>query len=145
MNKNSEKKGAGTVTLKNDFRVYGMPSFTYFLKKIDSDKNIITDKAPLNFKWIGFLLITFPNCKIIHSIRNPMDICWSMYKNYFPSKRLNFSYSLDNLGSYYLLYKNMMDFWNNTFKDRIYNIEYENLIKNNDWKLLDNELVDDYA
>ena len=104
----------------------------YFLKKIDSDKNIITDKAPLNFKWIGFLLITFPNCKIIHSIRNPMDICWSMYKNYFPSKRLNFSYSLDNLGSYYLLYKNMMDFWNNTFKDRIYNIEYENLIKNNE-------------
>ncbi len=104
----------------------------YFLKKINSDKDIIIDKAPLNFKWIGFLLIAFPNCKIIHSIRNPMDICWSMYKNFFPSKRLNFSYNLNDLGNYYLLYKNMMSFWNSMFKDRIYNIEYENLIKNNE-------------
>ena len=26
----------------------------------------------------------------------------------------------------------MMSFWNSMFKDRIYNIEYENLIKNNE-------------
>ena len=104
----------------------------YFLKKINSDKNIITDKAPLNFKWIGFLFIAFPNCKIIHSIRDPMDTCWSMYKNFFSSKRLNFSYSLNNLGKYYLLYKSLMNFWSGLFKDKIYNIEYENLIKDNE-------------
>ena len=104
----------------------------YFLKKINSDKNIITDKAPLNFKWIGFLLIAFPNCKIIHSTRNPMDICWSMYKNFFSSRRLNFSYSLINLGKYYVLYKNLMIFWSGLFKNKIYNIEYENLIENNE-------------
>ena len=104
----------------------------YFLEKINSDKNIITDKAPLNFKWIGFLLIAFPNCKIIHSMRNPMDICWSMYKNFFPSKRLDFSYSLNDLGDYYLLYEDMMSFWNNLFKNKIYNIEYENLIKDSE-------------
>ena len=102
----------------------------YYLEKIDSDKQIITDKAPLNFKWIGFLLMAFPNCKIVHLKRNPMDICWSMYKNYFASNRLNFCYEFSNLGSYYLIYKNLMSFWNTLFKDKIYNIEYENLIKN---------------
>ena len=104
----------------------------YYLNKINSDKNIITDKAPLNFKWIGFLLIAFPNCKIIHSTRNPMDICWSMYKNIFSSKRLNFSYNFSDLGKYYLLYRDLMSFWNNLLKDKIYNIEYENLINDNE-------------
>ena len=104
----------------------------YYLNRINSDKNITTDKAPLNFKWIGFLLIAFPNCKIIHSIRSPMDICWSMYKNFFSSKRLNFSYNLENLGKYYLLYKELMNFWNGLFKDKIYNIQYENLINDNE-------------
>jgi len=102
----------------------------YYLGKINSDKEIITDKAPLNFKWIGFLLIAFPNCKIIHLNRNPMDICWSMYKNSFPSDRLNFCYNLNDLGNYFLIYKNLMSFWNTTFKDKIYNIKYESLIEN---------------
>ena len=65
-------------------------------------------------------------------MRNPMDICWSMYKNFFPSKRLNFSYSFNDLGDYYLLYKDMMNFWNNLFKNKIYNIKYENLIKDSE-------------
>ena len=44
---------------------------------------IITDKAPLNFRWIGFIKMIFPNSKIIHCNRNPMDICFSNYKNSF--------------------------------------------------------------
>ena len=58
-----------------------------------------------------------------------MDICWSMYKNSFPSDRLNFCYNLNDLGNYFLMYKNLMSFWNTTFKDKIYNIKYENLIE----------------
>jgi tetratricopeptide (TPR) repeat protein len=104
----------------------------YYIEKLDTQKNIVTDKAPLNFKWIGFLLTTFPNCKIIHSVRDPMDICWSMFKNFFLSKKLNFCYSLENLGKYYLLYEELMKFWKNEFGDKIYDIGYENLIKNQD-------------
>ena len=46
-------------------------------------KQIITDKAPLNFKWIGFIKIFFPNSKIIHCKRNSRDNCLSIFKNYF--------------------------------------------------------------
>ena len=100
----------------------------YYMNKISTNKEIITDKAPLNFKWIGFLMAAFPNCKIIHSNRNAMDICWSNYKNFFTSSRLDFSYNLENLGKFYLLYKDLMDYWNKIFGDKIYNINYENLI-----------------
>jgi tetratricopeptide (TPR) repeat protein len=102
----------------------------YYIEKLDTQKNIVTDKAPLNFKWIGFLLTTFPNCKIIHSNRDPMDICWSMFKNFFLSKKLNFCYSLENLGKYYLLYEELMTFWKSEYGERIYDIGYEDLITN---------------
>jgi len=96
----------------------------------DFDENIIVDKAPLNFRWIGFLIKAFPNCKIIHSKRNSMDTCWSNYKNFFPAKALNFSYSFKSLGGFYLLYEDLMKHWDNTFGNRIYKINYEDLIKN---------------
>ena len=43
--------------------------------------DIITDKAPQNFMWIGFIKIFFPNSKIIHCFRNPKDNClnWSFF------------------------------------------------------------------
>jgi hypothetical protein len=102
----------------------------YYIEKLDTQKDIVTDKAPLNFKWIGFLLATFPNCKIIHSNRDPMDTCWSMFKNFFSSKKMNFCYNLENLGKYYILYKELMTFWKSKFGDRIYDINYEDLITN---------------
>jgi tetratricopeptide (TPR) repeat protein len=50
-------------------------------------ENVITDKAPQNFKWIGFIKIFFPNSKIIHCNRDPKDNCLSIYKNFFPQKK----------------------------------------------------------
>ena len=102
----------------------------YFEKveKLGFSENIIIDKAPLNFKWIGFLIKAFPNCKIIHSQRSPMDVCWSNYKNFFPSKALGFTYNLEDLGKFYLLYQDLMEYWESILKGKIYNIKYENLI-----------------
>ena len=100
----------------------------YYIKKLNTKKDVVTDKAPLNFKWIGFLFAAFPNCKIIHSTRDPMDICWSMFKNFFISNKLNFCYSLENLGKFYLLYEELMAFWKSEFGDKIYDINYEDLI-----------------
>ncbi|WP_197503627.1 sulfotransferase family protein, partial [Candidatus Pseudothioglobus singularis] len=42
--------------------------------------NIIVDKMPLNFRYIGFILSCFPDAKVIHINRDPMAVCWSIYK-----------------------------------------------------------------
>ena len=105
----------------------------YYLEEINifPQKNTyITDKAPLNFRWIGFIKILFPNSKIIHCMREPMDICFSNYKNAFSANSLGFSYNLNNLGNFFNLYKDLMQFWNEIFKDDIYNLNYEKLINN---------------
>ena len=98
---------------------------------IDNSQKVFTDKAPLNFRWIGFILSLFPNSKIIHCKRSKMDNCWSIYKNNFAGS-INFSNNLEDLGFFHNLYEELMSFWNNKFKDKIYNLSYEDLVSNPD-------------
>ena len=93
------------------------------------NEKIITDKAPLNFKWIGLILKIIPNCKIVHCKRDAMDICWSNYKNFFSSTKMGYTNNFNNLANYYNLYLDLMKFWKSKFKDKIYDIEYEKLIE----------------
>ena len=87
----------------------------------------ITDKAPLNFLWIGFIKVFFPNSKIIHCKRNSKDNCVSLYKNIFDGN-LNFCYSQDELAKYYNLYSDLIKFWKEYFPDCLLDIEYEKLV-----------------
>ena len=102
------------------------------IRNLDIKKNIITDKAPLNFRWIGFIKIIFPKSKIINCLRNPIDTCYSNYKNIFSGSNLSFTYDLKNLGKFYNLYSDLMNFWNDKFEDCFYNLKYETLINNQD-------------
>jgi len=100
-----------------------------YLERFNSNKNFITDKAPLNFRWIGLIKILFPRSKIIHCSRNPKDNCFSLYKNFFEGG-LNFSYNQKELITYYKLYKNLMNFWLDLFPGFIYEAKYEKIIDN---------------
>ena len=114
-----------------------------FIKNTDIlnyEEEVLVDKAPLNFRWIGFIKILFPNSKIIHCNREAMDTCFSNYKNSFGVKSLEFSYTLEDLATYHNMYKDLMNFWNNVFCNEIYNIHYEKLVVNQEAetkKLLD--------
>ena len=90
----------------------------------------ITDKAPLNFRWMGFMKIFFPKSKIIHCTRNAKDNCLSLFKNYFPSNELNWSYSQKDLGKYYNLYLNLMSFWKSKIGNFIFEANYEKIVNN---------------
>ena len=90
-------------------------------------ENIITDKAPHNFKWIGFIKIFFPNAKIIHCVRDPKDNCLSLYKNIF-DENVDWTYNESSLYTYYENYYNLMNFWQTKLPDFILNISYEKLI-----------------
>jgi len=103
------------------------------LKKFDYKEDFITDKAPLNFRWIGFIKILFPNSKIIHCTRNAKDNCLSLYKNFFEGG-LNFTYNQKELGSYYNLYLDLMSYWKKLFPDSIYDIEYEQMLDKQELK-----------
>ena len=99
-----------------------------YLKRFNASEAFITDKAPLNFRWIGFIKILFPNSRIIHCSRNPKDNCLSIFKNYFEAG-LNFSYNQKELATYYNLYLDLMNFWKERFPNTIYNAQYDKIIE----------------
>ena len=99
------------------------------IKKISKESKYLTNKLPLNFTNIGLIKLSLPNAKIIHCERNPLDTCFSCYKTNF-SIGNHFSFSLDELGSFYKLYKKQMCYYKEKYGEVILNIKYEDVVKN---------------
>ena len=97
------------------------------LKEISKNK-IITDKLLFNFFYIGFFFGVFKDIKIISVSRDSLDNCFSIFKNYFVDE-INFAYNQKELANYYKSYQGLMSYWNNLFKGKIFNLEYEKLIE----------------
>ena len=89
----------------------------------------ITDKMPLNYPHVGLILRVFPNAKIIHMRRNPLDTCFSIYTT-FLGQGPNFAYNQSNIVFNYLEYLKMMEYWRLTLSpDRFTEVRYETLIE----------------
>lgn len=101
------------------------------------NERFFIDKLPFNFLFLGFIAKAWPDAKIIHLGRNPMDACFSMYKQIF-TWAYKFSYSLDGLGQYYLAYDQLRKHWRKVLKGRLIEVEYESLVSDpeNETKLL---------
>ena len=111
-----------------------------YLSNLNVSENIITDKMPSNFRNIGFILKAFPEAKIIHIKRDAMAICWSIYKKYFGVRGNGWAYSQGDIAQFYLLYEDLMRFWNELYPHKIYDVSYESLTTNQEEetrKLLD--------
>ena len=84
------------------------------LSKISNRQHFVTDKTPLNFRFIPLICAAFPEAHIIHVQRNAAATCWSNYKKYFTSKGLGYSFDLEDIVSYYRMYTNLMSLGNHT-------------------------------
>ena len=117
--------------INNETLVKSNKEYLEYISNIDNTGKVFTDKAPLNFLYVGFILKYLPNSKFINIVRNPIDNCWSIYKNFFPTK-INFSYNLRDLAEYYKLYKDIIVFWKKYFPKKIYDLNYESLVTNSE-------------
>ena len=109
------------------------------IEKISKEKKYLTNKSPGNFINIGLIKLSLPNAKIIHCERNPLDTCFSCYKTFFTQGHA-YCYSLEELGSFYMLYEKQMKYYKKIFGKQILNVKYEDVInnvKNETKKILD--------
>ena len=100
------------------------------LKSLSDNSEVVTDKLPINFKWVGLIKLILPNSKIVHCIRDPKDTCISIFKNYFANPDLNFAYNLEDISEFYNLYNDLMKHWKNTLPKFVIDIKYEKIIQN---------------
>lgn len=70
----------------------------------------ITDKMPYNYFVLPIIYRLFPNARIIHCRRHPLDTCLSCYFQNFTSGN-QFSFDLEELAAYYRQYVKIMEYW----------------------------------
>jgi len=97
------------------------------LRKHSADARYVVDKLPVNFLRLGVFGLTFPNARIIHCIRDPLDTCLSCFFTDF-QYRVGFTRDLGHLGAFYRDYRRLMDHWRSLLGDRIIDVEYERLV-----------------
>lgn len=105
-----------------------------WLKGRVPDAGYVTDKMPYNYLYTGFIRQILPQAKIIHMMRNPLDTCLSCFSIIFHSGH-EWSYDLRELGRYYRLYDEMMDFWREKLPENSFiDVRYEELVSDQENK-----------
>lgn len=102
------------------------------LQQIAPGRVCVTDKMPHNFRWLGLLLLTNPDVRVVHLMRDPVATCWSLFKQFFPQRALGFACDLADLAEYYRMYRQLMAFWHECFPGRIFDLDYERLTEHQD-------------
>jgi tetratricopeptide (TPR) repeat protein len=98
------------------------------LQDLSTDAARVVDKMPDNFLHLGLIHATFPNARIIHMQRNPIDTCLSIYFQHFNTSHA-YANDLDDLAHYYTEYFRMMEHWRATLPvDAILHVPYEGLV-----------------
>ena len=63
-------------------------------------KPVSTDKLPDNWQWTVAIRAMLPQAHVIECRRDPLETCWSCYKQLFAPGLANFSYDFDSLAQY---------------------------------------------
>ena len=114
-----------------DAETIGDLSTTYLeqLRRHSGEAERYTDKNPLNFQHLGLIMLVFPNARIIHCRREPMDLCLSIYLQHF-AERHDFAYDFADIAEYHRQYEQLMAHWHSVFPGRIHDVQYEDLVAN---------------
>jgi tetratricopeptide (TPR) repeat protein len=88
----------------------------------------VTDKFPDNFLYLGLIKRLFPEAKIVHTTRNPLDNCLSIFFLHL-DQQMSYALNLMDIGHYYGEYRRLMAHWKTEFSDDIFDFDYDALIR----------------
>ena len=98
------------------------------VKLINSEKKIFTDKNLFNFLYCPIICKLFPNARIIHCSRNPLDNILSIYRTNFLNQ--SFSSSLKDIAEIYIYQMKLMHEYKNKFGSIIYSYDHDKVVHN---------------
>ncbi len=92
------------------------------------DERCFTDKLPSNFLNLGFICSALPHARILHMVRDPVEVCFSNLRELFSDANPH-SYDQRELADYYRQYRRLMAHWHRLFPGRILDVEYAALVR----------------
>jgi tetratricopeptide (TPR) repeat protein len=112
---------AGTVQAWREFYLAGLPP-------CDCGVCELTDKRPDNFLHIGLIKTLFPDAKIVHTRRNPLDNLLSLYFLHLDPSMAH-ALDLEDAAHWYQQYERLMAHWKALYPDDIFDVDYDELVR----------------
>jgi tetratricopeptide (TPR) repeat protein len=98
-----------------------------FIGRKNADAAHVTDKMPHNFQNLGIIATMFPNARIVHCRRHPLDTLLSCWMQNFNDGHA-YSARLTDGARHYAEYKRLMAHWHGVLPGRIHSVDYEELV-----------------
>jgi hypothetical protein len=95
-------------------------------KRLSATAARVTDQTPNNFQFLGLIAALFPQARVIHCRRDPLDVCFSCYLQDFTEWTLN----LDEVAFFYQEYERLMAHWKLVLPLTVLEVAYEDLVNN---------------
>ncbi len=83
---------------------------------------------PGNYNQLGLIFRAFPEVRVIHCTRDPLDLCLFTYFKIFTTGH-EYSFDLEDLAAHLRNYREMMDHWQRLYGERILTVDYETLVR----------------
>ncbi|MVA56215.1 tetratricopeptide repeat-containing sulfotransferase family protein [Agrobacterium vitis] len=87
----------------------------------------VVDKMPVNFLWVGFIKLMFPDARIVIMKRDPLASGFALYSSYFPSDGMQYSYDQAETTRYIAAQRQLCAHWQALFPDDVLELGYEQL------------------
>jgi len=97
------------------------------LRERGGDTPMVIDKMPQNFLQLGLINVLFPNARIIHMHRDPLDVGLSIFCNQFAGDWA-FAQDLGDIGFYIRQYRTLMADWKKIIDLPIHEVDYQALL-----------------
>ena len=88
---------------------------------------LIINKMPHNYEYLGLIALLFPDARIIHCTRDPLDNCISCFTHNF-SESHGYNSDLATMGRYYRSYQRLMAHWQSAAPIAILDNPYEAMV-----------------
>lgn len=89
----------------------------------------IVDSMWLNFLHVGLIELMFPQARLIHCRRDPLDVGLGCYFRTFEGVPARFSGELEDFGAYHASYLRLMAHWRATTRLPLLEVDYDTLCR----------------
>jgi tetratricopeptide (TPR) repeat protein len=87
----------------------------------------VSDKLPTNALHLGMIATLFPKARIVHCVRDPLDIALSCLVELFDLEQ-DYTTSFEDFGRYFLLHEQLMAHWRTVLPIEIHELRYEDMV-----------------
>lgn len=89
----------------------------------------VIDKNPVNFSNVSFIARSMPSARMVCMVRDPMDACFSNFKEPFSAGTYGYSNSLPEVASHYVNFRKLVAHHESQHPLKFKAVAYEDLVK----------------